>query len=188
MGFITDNLLSLILFSPLVGGLLVLLLPGENKNLVRRAALAVSLVPFILTLVAWFGFSAAPEVAGFRFQQEVAWSPAINSSFHLGVDGLSLSMVLLTTLLAPLAILASFSVEEKIKPYMALFLALGTGLGTDVFPHRPMGQQDRRTRAVGWHESQRSPLCLFQVHGLHHGWLTGPVTRHPDARRGLRHL
>ena len=67
-------------------------------------------------------------MAGFRFQQEVAWYPAINSSFHLGVDGLSLSMVLLTTLLAPLAILASFSVEEKIKPYMALFLALETGM------------------------------------------------------------
>ena len=53
MGFITDNLLSLILFSPLAGGLLVLLLPGENKSLVRRAALALSLVPFILSLV-WF--------------------------------------------------------------------------------------------------------------------------------------
>ncbi|HEX9596757.1 MAG TPA: proton-conducting transporter membrane subunit, partial [Anaerolineales bacterium] len=128
MQFITDNLLSLILFSPLLGGLIVLLLPGGNKELVRRGALALSLIPFILTLVAWFGFNAAAEVDGFRFQQQVAWYPAINSSFHLGVDGLSLSMVLLTTLLAPVAILASFSVEEKIKPYMALFLALETGM------------------------------------------------------------
>jgi NADH-quinone oxidoreductase subunit M len=128
MQLITDNILSLILFSPLVGGLLVLLLPGENKTLVRRVALALSLIPFTLTLVAWFGFNAAPEVDGFRFQQQVAWYPAINSSFHLGVDGLSLSMVLLTTLLAPIAILASFNLEEKIKPYMALFLALETGM------------------------------------------------------------
>ncbi len=128
MQFITDNLLSLILFSPLLSGLIVLLLPGGNKELVRRGALALSLIPFILTLVAWFGFNAVPEVDGFRFQQQVAWYPAINSSFHLGVDGLSLSMVLLTTLLAPVAILASFNVEEKIKPYMALFLALETGM------------------------------------------------------------
>lgn len=127
MAFITDHLLTLILFSPLVGGLIVLLVPGD-KNLTRRLALVLSLVPFIFTLIAWLGFGAAPEVAGFRFQEQLNWYPAIGSSYHLGVDGLSLSMVLLTTLLAPLAILASFSVEEKIKPYMALFLALETGM------------------------------------------------------------
>lgn len=128
MDFITDHLLSFILFSPLLAGLIVMLLPGGNKDLTRRVALLLSLIPFALTLVVWFGFNAAPEVDGFRFQEQVAWYPAINSSFHLGIDGLSLSMVLLTTLLAPIAILASFSVEEKIKPYMALFLALETGM------------------------------------------------------------
>jgi len=127
MNFITDNILALILFSPLLGGLIVLLAPGD-KNLTRRLALIFSLVPLIFTLNAWLNFGAAPELDGFRFQQQVAWYPAINSSFHLGVDGLSLSMVLLTTLLAPIAILASFNVEEKIKPYMALFLALETGM------------------------------------------------------------
>ncbi len=128
MDFITNNILSLILFTPLISGLLVLLLPGENKTLIRRVALALSLLPFIFTLVAWFAFGAAPEVAGFRLQEQHTWYAAINSSYHLGVDGLSLSMVLLTTLLSPLAILASFSVEERIKPYMALFLALETGM------------------------------------------------------------
>src|SRR5690606_16680552 len=57
-----------------------------------------------------------------------AWYEAINSSYHLGIDGLSLSMVLLTTILTPLAILASFSVDDKVKAYMALFLALETGM------------------------------------------------------------
>jgi len=79
-------------------------------------------------MIAWLVFGAAPEVDGFRYQEQVSWYSAIGSSYHVGVDGLSLSMVLLTTLLAPLAILASFSVEEKIKPYMALFLALETGM------------------------------------------------------------
>jgi len=124
----TDYLLTLILFTPLLGALVVLLLPGENKQLVRRVALIGSLIPFALALVAWFGFGSAPEVDGFRYQEQVTWFAAINSSYHLGVDGLSLSMVLLTTLLTPVAILASFSIEDKIKPYMALFLALETGM------------------------------------------------------------
>lgn len=128
MDFITNNILTLILFSPLLGALIILLLPSGNNNLARRAAFGLSLIPFIFTLIAWFGFNAAPEVDGFRYQVQQAWYPAIHSSFHLGVDGLSLSMVLLTTLLAPLAILASFSIEEKVKPYMALFLALETGM------------------------------------------------------------
>src|SRR3990172_8198827 len=113
MDFIIDHLLTLILFSPLVGGLIVLLIPGENKNFTRRLTFVLSLVPFIFTLIAWLGFGAALEVDGFRYQEQVNWYAAIGSSYHLGVDGLSLSMVLLTTLLAPLAILASFSVEEK---------------------------------------------------------------------------
>jgi len=128
MDFITDHLLSFILFSPLVGGLIVLLIPGENKDFTRRLALVLSLIPLAFTLVAWLGFGAAPEANGFRYQEQVNWYPAINSSYHLGVDGLSLSMVLLTALLSPLAILASFSVDERVKPYMALFLALETGM------------------------------------------------------------
>jgi NADH-quinone oxidoreductase subunit M len=128
MDFINNNILTLILFSPLVAGLIVLLLPGESKQLARRVAFGLSLVPFILTVIAWVGFGAAPEVDGFRYQQQVEWYSAINSSYHVGVDGLSLSMVLLTTLLAPLAILASFSVEDKVKTYMFLFLALETGM------------------------------------------------------------
>jgi len=128
MAFVNAHLLSLILFSPLLGALIVLLLPGKNKNLIRRVALVLSIVPFVFTLIAWLGFGNAPVIDGFRYQQQAVWYPAINSSYHLGVDGLSLSMVLLTTLLTPLAILASFSIEDKIKPYMALFLALETGM------------------------------------------------------------
>ncbi|QYK50987.1 MAG: NADH-quinone oxidoreductase subunit M [Anaerolineales bacterium] len=128
MDFLNSHLLSLILFSPLAAALIVLLLPGQNKNLARRVALVLSLVPLALTLLAWFGFEAAPVVDGFRFQEQTVWYSAINSNYHLGIDGLSLSMVLLTTILTPIAILASFSVEEKVKTYMALFLALETGM------------------------------------------------------------
>lgn len=128
MDFISNHLLSLILFTPIVGGLALMFLPAENKVLVRRVALGISLIPLLLTLILWAGFGDAPEVEGFRFQEQVEWYAAINSTYHVGVDGLSLSMVLLTTLLAPLAILASFNVEQNPKAYMALFLALETGM------------------------------------------------------------
>lgn len=128
MDFISNHLLSLILFTPIVGGLALMFLPAENKVLVRRVALGISLIPLLLTLILWAGFGAAPEVDGFRFQEQAEWYAAINSTYHVGVDGLSLSMVLLTTLLAPLAILASFNIEENPKAYMALFLALETGM------------------------------------------------------------
>ncbi|MBI3159016.1 MAG: NADH-quinone oxidoreductase subunit M [Chloroflexi bacterium] len=121
--------LTLILFSPAVAAAVIALLPRENKALARWAAFAASLIPLALTLLVWFAFDAAPVAeAGYKFVERRVWYAAIGSAYHLGVDGLSLTMVLLTTLLTPLAILASFSVEEKVNAYMALFLFLETGM------------------------------------------------------------
>ena len=77
-------------------------------------------------MIVWFRFDA--NQAGYQFEESYIWYQAIGSSFHLGVDGLSLTMVLLTTLLTPLAILASFSITDRVKPYMMLFLILETGM------------------------------------------------------------
>ena len=126
MEFLNTHLLSLILFFPAVSALIMLFLPGSEARLHRWFALAASLIPFILTLVLWNNFD--PNVTGFQFEEKYIWYEAINSSFHIGVDGISLSMVLLTTLLTPLAILASFSVTDRVKPYMMLFLFLETGM------------------------------------------------------------
>ncbi len=126
MEFIENNLLTLILFLPSLAALALLFLPGGEKKLIRWAAFVLSLLPLALALVLWFGFDANQE--GFQFEVQAVWYEAINSSFHLGVDGLSLTMVLLTTLLTPVAILASFNIEEKIKAYMMLFLFLETGM------------------------------------------------------------
>jgi NADH-quinone oxidoreductase subunit M len=89
--------------------------------------LVASLVPFVLTLVLWFSFDQSMSHV-FQFEENYIWYATINSNFHIGVDGISLSMVLLTTLLTPLAILASFSVKEKVKAYMMLFLFLEMGM------------------------------------------------------------
>lgn len=122
MEFLNTHLLSLILFVPTIAALIMLFLPGGETKLLRWFAFVASLIPFVLTLAAWNNFD--PNVPGFQFEEKYVWYEAINSSFHLGVDGISLSMVLLTTLLTPLAILASFSITDRVKPYMMLFLFL----------------------------------------------------------------
>jgi NADH-quinone oxidoreductase subunit M len=126
MNFIDAQLLSLILFVPAIAAVIILFLPNAEHKLIRWFAFGASLIPFVLSLVAWFRFDA--NQPGFQFEEAYVWYEAIGSSFHLGVDGLSLTMVLLTTLLTPLAILASFTITDRVKWYMMLFLFLETGM------------------------------------------------------------
>ena len=126
MSFLDNNLLTLILFFPVASSLVLLFLPGKEKKLIRWVALLASLVPLILSIILWLNFKTG--IKGFQFEEHYVWYSAINSSYHLGIDGISLTMVLLTTLLIPIAILASFNIEENVKAYMVLFLLLETGL------------------------------------------------------------
>lgn len=126
MDFILDHLLTLILFSPTAAAVVLLFVPKEELNLVRWAAFIGSLFPLLFSLILWFSFDGTES--GFQFEEQAIWYEAINSSYHLGVDGISLSMVLLTTLLSPIAILASFTISDRVKPYMILFLFLETGM------------------------------------------------------------
>jgi NADH-quinone oxidoreductase subunit M len=120
------NILTLILFWPVLVALAMLFLPQQEKKLLRWVALLGSLVPLGLAIYLWFQFE--PGRPGFQFEQHFAWYQVIGSSYHLGVDGLSLTMVLLTTLLTPVAILASYNIQERVKAYMILFLMLETGM------------------------------------------------------------
>jgi NADH-quinone oxidoreductase subunit M len=124
-----DNLLSLILFIPTIAAVVLLFFPEDQRGAIRWTALLASLLTFLLSLVAWARYSqAGASPTGFYLEEAAVWYSAINSSYHIGVDGISLSMVLLTTLLTPLALLASFSITERVKPYMILFLLLETGM------------------------------------------------------------
>jgi NADH-quinone oxidoreductase subunit M len=126
MNLLNTYLLTLILFTPTIGALVLALLPGEQRTLLRWAAFVICLIPFGLTIYMWTQFDRT--ALGFQFVENYVWYAPINSSYHLGVDGLSLTMVLLTTLLTPLAILASFGIKDRIKAYMVLFLLLETGM------------------------------------------------------------
>ena len=126
MGFITNHLLTLILFFPILAAIVVLCLPKDNLKAIRWTAFGASLIPFLLTILLWTQFVS--EQPGYQFQEQYTWYAALHSTFHVGVDGLSLTMVLLTTLLSPLALLASFNITDRLKAYMMLFLFLETGM------------------------------------------------------------
>ncbi|MFN2147526.1 MAG: NuoM family protein [Anaerolineales bacterium] len=126
MSFLHDHILTLILFSPVVSALIVLLIPREQEKAIRWAAFLLSLVPFGLSIYLWTSY--VPGQAGFQFVEQATWYEAINSSYHLGVDGISVPMVLLTTLLTPLSILISWSIKENLRGFMVLFLLLETGM------------------------------------------------------------
>jgi NADH-quinone oxidoreductase subunit M len=126
MAFISQHLLSLILFFPLLSAVVILLLPKSSIKVIRWTAFSLSIVPFILTIFLWAQFKSGQP--GFQFQERYTWYAAIHSTLHLGVDGLSLTMVLLTTLLMPVALLASFTINDRVNVYMFLFLILETGM------------------------------------------------------------
>ena len=126
MDFIYSHLLSLILFLPAISALILFLLPSGRIGVLRWFAFLASLIPFALSILLWINY--LPEQTGFQFEEQYGWYEAIHSTLHLGVDGISLTMVLLTTLLTPLAILASFSISDRVKAYMMLFLFLETGM------------------------------------------------------------
>jgi NADH-quinone oxidoreductase subunit M len=119
-------ILSTVTFLPLLGALLIAALRGGDEAADRNArfiALWTTLVTFALSLVLWRDFD--PGTAQFQFVEQRAWLGVIK--FHMGVDGISLPFVLLTTLLMPLCILASWvSITERVKEYMIAFLVLET--------------------------------------------------------------
>jgi len=119
-------MLTTILLFPVLAAVVILFLPKEEVRVIRWAALLASLIPLALSIWLWLRFDS--NAAGFQFTEQYPWYQAINSSFFVGVDGLSLSMVLLTTLLTPISILASFKIEDRVKAFMMLFLMLETGM------------------------------------------------------------
>ena len=121
-------ILSLVTFLPLVGALFCLVVSGPKEAVdrnCRSAALITSGVTFVISLVLWARFD--PTKASFQFEENLAWVPALKIGYHVGIDGISLFFVLLSTLLTPICILASWeSIQMRVKEYMIAFLVLET--------------------------------------------------------------
>ncbi len=118
-------ILSLVTFLPLVGVALIAFVPADNPENSRRVALWVAVGTFLVSLLIWFNFDRT--TADMQFVEEAAWMPIAGISYRVGVDGISMLFVLLTTLLTPLCILASWeAIKVRVKEYMIAFLILET--------------------------------------------------------------
>ncbi len=118
--------LSIIVFLPLAGAILLALWPRPSARTVRLLSLSFALVAFILSIVVFFLFDRS--AGGFQFVQMVDWIPSINAHYFLGVDGLGLTMLLLTTLLGLVAVLVSWGINMRVREYFCWLLVLETCL------------------------------------------------------------
>ena len=129
-----SHILSIILFTPLVGAILLLFVPKENKNAIRWIANIFALAGFLvsLPLVPWFWeLVKSGDTAPFKFVEGAAnnWIPSIGAGYVLGIDGISFLLVMLTTLLGWVSILSSWTaIEDRVKEYYVWFLVLQTGM------------------------------------------------------------
>src|SRR5437667_2046560 len=126
MAFIASNILTIVTFMPAAGALLLLFYNRGHGRSIRMFALLVTLLTFIfsLHLVAHFD-SSNPD---FQFGLKIPWMPSLGIDYAMGVDGISIFLILLTALLTPLAVLASWSVHERLKEYFLFMLLLETGM------------------------------------------------------------
>ncbi len=118
--------LTLLVFIPLLGAVIQAFLPKENASLHRRWGLAVSLVGLVIVLGMWGPFDSA--VPGIQFEETANWIPSIGASYHLGIDGLSYPMLLITAIVSVLAVLASWDIDRRQKEFFAWMLVLQSAM------------------------------------------------------------
>ena len=120
-------LLSLIMFTPLVGAVILLFVNKRSEDTIRWIANVFAGLGFLVSLPLWFAFDAASP--DWQFVERAAWIPSIGADYFLGVDGFSALLVLLTTLMGVIAILCSWTaITERVKEYYIFLLALQTGM------------------------------------------------------------
>src|SRR5712675_754792 len=122
-----QHLLSIVLFAPLAGLLVLMLIPSSAKNVIKLWANLVGFACFLISLplVTRFDKSAV----GYQMVERVDWIPSLGAKYLIGIDGISLLLVMLTTVVSFLAILSSWNaIEDRLKEYYAMFLLLETGM------------------------------------------------------------
>jgi NADH-quinone oxidoreductase subunit M len=120
-------ILSLVTFIPAAGAVLIALLPRGRPAVLKGAALAVSVVTFLASVPLWTRFDASS--ADYQFVEDRAWMPSLGIAYHVGIDGISLLLVLLTTFLVPLVLLSAWdAIESRLKEFAIVMLLLETGM------------------------------------------------------------
>jgi NADH-quinone oxidoreductase subunit M len=119
-------LLTLLTLTPLIGGLVVISLGAEQRKLARWLSLGFGVAALLLTLLLWHRFN--PASGALQFEERHQWIPSLGVEYCLGADGLGLLMLLLSALVVPMAMLASWRIEERVPLHFALVLFLQAGL------------------------------------------------------------
>lgn len=119
-------ILSLITFLPIIGVFFILSIETKRQELVRVTAMIISSVVFFISLPLYFGFDS--HTYDMQFVEKLQWIPSFGIQYHVGIDGISLFLILLTTFITPLSILASWHITKHVKEYMIAMLVLETGM------------------------------------------------------------
>jgi len=119
-------LLSVITFTPLVGMFIILMIDKESKDLIRGVALGTTIVAFVLSLPLFFAFEQTHEM---QFEEQYDWIPDFGITYHMGVDGISMLLVLLTTLTTAVCVLSTWTaIQKRVKEFMISMLLLEVGM------------------------------------------------------------
>jgi len=120
-------ILSFLVFFPILGIVALLFINRKNHLLLKQATMAIGLVEFLFSLKVWFGFDSATPAM--QFVERHAWLPQYGVSYYVGLDGFSLLLVLLTTFLTPICVLAAWEdIQHRVKEFMICILALMAGM------------------------------------------------------------
>jgi len=118
--------LSVIIFTPIITGLLILLIPGERKTEVRVTALAASFIA--LALSTWVYFSYNTSIGGYQFIEKYDWFPPLGISYHVGVDGMSAPLLVLTGIVMFTGVLISWGIDDRPREFFAFLFILASGV------------------------------------------------------------
>ncbi len=122
-------LLTVTTFIPALGALALVLIPGTEARQHKAFAFVVSLATFFVSLGLWFGFDASPGAPEFQFEQFVPWVSSIGMGYHVGLDGVALLLVMLTTVLTPIVVLSTWAaIQDRVKEFMIALLVLETAM------------------------------------------------------------
>ena len=166
-------IVSIVTFLPLVGVALLLCVDRQREAAIKHLAFAVSLATFCVSLALYSGFRL--DVPGMQFTERTPWIGWLGAEYHVGVDGISLLLVLLTTFLTAVAILSSYSaVTTSVKEYMICMLLLETGMlgafvSLDIFPHvlaRPVLEELDGIALLSFTTTPANPIQLVAKRGI----------------------
>ena len=121
------DLLTSVVFLPTIGALLLTLLPAEHHTNLKAGAIAVSLGTMVASFFLWASFDGS--AAGYQFATNVAWIPSFGIRYHVGIDGISVFLIVLTTVLTPLTLVGAWSaVDKRVREFVIAILLLETGM------------------------------------------------------------